>query len=134
GFDPAGGGRIVYRAMPNFQFQRGPGGPGGPGGAPGAFNFPTPPDSAALVRVDLATRKLDTLLWIKVPQPKIDVQRDADGRITGVNTVMNPLPQADDWAMLPDGTVAAVRGRDYHVDWVAPDGEKSSTGKIPFAW
>jgi hypothetical protein len=130
GFDPAG--RFVYRAFPNIRVQRGPGGPGG--GAPGAFNFPTPPDTAAIVRVDLATRKVDTLAWIKVPQPKIDVQRDADGRPTSINVVNNPLPQVDDWALLPDGTVAVVRGRDYHVDLIAPDGARSAAAKVPFDW
>ena len=134
GFDPTGGGRFVYRAFPEMRIQRGPGGPGGGGGGPMAFNFPTPPDTAAIVRVDLATRKVDTLTWIKVPQPKIDMQRDAEGRITGINVVNNPLPQVDDWALLPDGTVAAVRGRDYHVDFIAPDGAASSAPKVPFAW
>ena len=129
-FDPAG--RLVYRAFPSFEMRR-PGGAPGAGG-PAAFSFPSPPDTAAIVRVDLATRKLDTLAWIKVPAPKIDIQRDADGRVTGINSILNPLPQVDDWTLLPDGTVAVVRGRDYHVDWIGADGAKSSSAKIPFAW
>ena len=47
---------------------------------------------------------------------------------------MNPIPTVDDWALLSDGTVAFVRGADYHIDWVAPDGAKSSSGKVPYEW
>jgi len=46
----------------------------------------------------------------------------------------NPLPIVDDWAILPDGSVAFVRGADYHVDWVNADGTKTSSPKIPFDW
>jgi hypothetical protein len=46
---------------------------------------------------------------------------------------VNPLPQGDDWAILPDGTIALVRGRDFHVDWVGPQGITSAP-KIPFDW
>src|SRR5438874_6692480 len=52
GFDPNG--RLVYRAPPDFRaLAPRP----GAGGVP---QFPSPPDSAALVRFDLATRKVDT--------------------------------------------------------------------------
>jgi len=51
-----------------------------------------------------------------------------------VTSTLNPLPQGDDWALLPDGTVALVRGRDYHVDWLAPDGTMTASPKIPFQW
>jgi hypothetical protein len=106
--DPAG--RLIYRAPPNV-------------GAPniragGVFTPPEIPDSAAIVRIDLATRKLDTLGFIKTPKVKFDVVRDDNGmRITSQT---NPLPVIDDWAVLPDGSVAMVRGRDYHIDYVTP--------------
>jgi hypothetical protein len=35
---------------------------------------------------------------------------------------------------LSDGSIALVRGRDYHVDWVRPDGSHESSAKIPFDW
>jgi hypothetical protein len=47
---------------------------------------------------------------------------------------MNPLPTVDEWAVLSDGSVAFVRGRDYHVDFVSADGSKTSAPKIPFEW
>ena len=52
--DPQG--RIVYRGAPRFDFRgRGPGAAGGPP------QIPEMPDSAAIFRIDLATRKVDTL-------------------------------------------------------------------------
>jgi hypothetical protein len=64
---------------------------------------------------------------------KMDMQRDDNGRVT-VNMVMNPLPIVDEWAVLSDGSIAIVRGRDYHIDWVRPDGTRESSPKIPFEW
>jgi hypothetical protein len=48
--------------------------------------------------------------------------------------VINPFVVIDDWAMLPDGTVAVVRGQDYHIDWISPDGQRSASPKLPFPW
>lgn len=121
-------GALIYRGLPQTRINFGPGGPGTGG-------FPTPEisDSAALVRVDLATRKLDTLTFMKTPKVRMEVQRTENG---GMNmmTQINPLPVVDEWAMLPDGAVAILRGRDYHVDWINADGTKSSSAKIPFDW
>src|SRR3990170_2590210 len=131
GFDPQG--RIIYRAPPRITF----GGPRGPGAASGgtreAFSPPVIPDSAPLVRVDLATRKVDTLAFFRTPHVRMNVNRDADGGIRVMPTV-NPLPVIDDWGILPDGTVALVRGKDYHIDWIAPGKAVTSSAKIPFPW
>src|SRR2546423_2798795 len=61
GFDPQG--RLVYRAPPNLFAFRGP-----PGSGNNLPQFPTPPDSAALVRYHLGTRKVDTLTFFKTPK------------------------------------------------------------------
>jgi hypothetical protein len=124
GFDPQG--RLIYRAPPRFVFN------GPPPSRNGIPQIPTPPDSAAIVRFDLATRKLDTVTWFKTPKITLNVTRTPDGGIR-VLPVVNPLPQADDWAILPNGTVAIVRGRDYHVDLVGPQGT-TPLPKIPFEW
>jgi len=47
---------------------------------------------------------------------------------------INPMPSTDDWAVLPDGAVAFVRGIDYRVDYRNPDGTMTSSGKIPYDW
>jgi len=129
GFDPKG--RLVYRAPPNFA-AFGPRG-GGSGSAGRLPQFPTPPDSAALVRFDLATRKVDTVTFFKTPKFNLNVTQAPDGGVRVTSTV-NPLPQGDDWALLSDGTVALVRTKDYHVDWLNPDGTVTASPKIPFQW
>jgi hypothetical protein len=118
-------GRLVYRG--GLMFTR------PPLGANGAFVPPQPPESTAIVRVDLATRQVDTLGYVKIPKINMNVTRDDKGFVS-VSMIANPLPVVDEWAVLSDGSVAFVRGRDYHVDWVNPDGSKSSSPKIPFEW
>ncbi|MFN8581512.1 MAG: hypothetical protein U0163_11115 [Gemmatimonadaceae bacterium] len=150
-----GNGRLVYRAAPLFRF--GPGGgarPGGQAGARGAgeggrgerteggppraaggapFQPPALPDSLPIVRVELATRTVDTVAHVKVARPRMTVAQDSGGRMR-MSSIIDPLPITDDWAVLSDGSIAVVRGQDYHVDWVRPDGSRSSSARIPFQW
>ncbi|MFL5487544.1 MAG: hypothetical protein ACJ8AJ_03575, partial [Gemmatimonadaceae bacterium] len=73
GFDPQG--RLVYRAPPNFALF---------GGSRGSGNPPQPPtipDSAALVRFDLATRKVDTATFFKTPKINMTITRTPDGGV-----------------------------------------------------
>lgn len=120
-------GRLVYRAMPNLQFRA----MGGPGGVP---TPPELPDTAPIVRVDLASRVTDTIGYVKVPRPKMDMQRDeGTGRFT-FSMIVNPLPTVDEMVVTSDGNVAIVRGRDYHVDWIRPDGTRESSAKMPHNW
>ncbi len=113
GFDPMG--RLIYRAPPNFAAMRPP-----PTSGDRLPQFPTLPDSAALVRYDLTTRKVDTVTFFKTPKFSMNVTRSPDGGIR-VSSTINPLPQGDDWVLLSDGTIALVRTKDYHVDWLNPD-------------
>lgn len=79
------------------------------------------------------TRKLDTVGVIKIPKINMQVSQDDKGNVMMTSQV-NPLPVVDEWAVLADGTIAFVRGRDYHVDFVNADGTKTSAPKIPFDW
>src|SRR5690349_6947242 len=63
----------------------------------------------------------------------MNTSQDDNGRIM-MTSEINPLPVVDEWAMTPDGAVALVRGRDYHIDWVNPDGSRTASAKIPFEW
>jgi len=121
-------GRLVYRAFPRFTFRGGAAGSG-----PGGFALPDPPDSALIVRVDLATRKVDTVGMIRTPKIKLETKTDDKGGIS-VTSMVNPLPTVDDWVVTSDGRVAFVRGKDYHVDFVGADGARISAAKIPFDW
>ncbi len=51
-----------------------------------------------------------------------------------LKTTINPLVTVDEWAVLSDGSVAFIRGHDYHIDWLRPDGTTASTAKLPFDW
>lgn len=119
-------GRLIYRAQPDMRAM-----------LPkrddkGIMQMPDPPDSAPLVRVDLASRKLDTAAFFKVAKNKL-VMNQSEGRIS-ITPELNPMQVIDGWAVLSDGTLAIVRGRDYHVDFVGADGKLTVAPKIPFDW
>ena len=119
-------GRLVYRI---------PARAGRPTVAPprGVPWFPQEPDSAFIVAMDLDTRTQDTVGAIRIPKTSYVVRRLGDGGINVFN-VINPMPMTDDWAVLPDGSVAFVRGIDYRVDYLNPDGTRTAGPKLPFDW
>ena len=130
-------GRIVYRAGAGIRI----GGAatamrtmvaGGDGGGRGMPAMPDIPDSMAIVRVDVATRKVDTAGYYKIPKTKMNVVQ-SDRGVTMMSET-NPLPTVDDWAVTSDGIIAVVRGQDYHIDWIDADGHVTSSAKIPFDW
>jgi hypothetical protein len=124
GFDAKG--RLVHRipARPAPPSVRPP---------PGVPYFPSPPDSAFVVGVHLDTRKVDTLGSVRVVKTTMIV-RQSGSEGFNINSVSSPLPLVDDWAVMPDGTIAFVRGRDYRVEWLNPDGTMTSSEKLPFPW
>ena len=127
-FDPAG--RLVYRLAPNVgaALRAAQATSGG-----GEFDVPPPPDSVPVLRVDLASRVVDTAAFLKVPVPRIHAKAAGNG-FFDFNETINPLPFSDDWTVLSDGTIAIVRGRDYHVDWYSAGGQHTASPKVPFAW
>lgn len=129
GFD--GQGRLVFKGAGVTQLEqirrgRQPGVPG--------------PDSVPLVRFNFATRTLDTAVFVRTyfPRIKAHTQRRTNGDTVSVSTsyrpVLHPIPTVDDWAVLPDGRIAVVRGSDYHVDFVDDDNKIVHRPKISFAW
>jgi len=91
-------------------------------------------DSVPVVAGNLSTRAIDTLGFLAVP---IDwdsrVVMGSDGLKTRTDSVY-PIVSLDDWAVVSDGSVAFVRARDYHIDWVNADGTHSSTPPIAHEW
>ncbi len=124
GFDADG--RLVYRAPFQITSMRAPQ-PGQP------FMPPIPPDSAVLVRFDLNTRKLDSLGFFKTPKINMSITQTANGGMS-MTSFNNPLPVVDDWAVMSDGTVAIVRGQDYHVDFFDASKKLTEGDKIPYEW
>lgn len=97
------------------------------------FEAPVMPDSSPILRGDFNKRIADTVAWVRVPKMPLTVTPVAGGGVS-LSPVVNPLAIIDDWAVLPDGTVAVLRGQDYHIDWYPPDGAHTSTPKMPFDW
>lgn len=92
-------------------------------------------DSSRIVRADFETRAIDTIGAIFRPSdsPTLVQVRGADQRVS-FTVWVRPVLWIDEWTVLPDGTVAIVRGHDYHIDWIAPDGKMTSSPKMPFDW
>jgi hypothetical protein len=118
--------RIVYRVAA----QPAPPKVAPPAGVPW---FPENPDSSFIVAVNLDTRKIDTLGTIHIPKQDLRVRQTA-GSGFSIDQVVNPLPRTDEWAVLPDGRVAFVRGIDYRVEYLNPDGSITSSAKLPYDW
>jgi len=75
---------------------------------------------------------VDTVALIKVaPQKEVHIRGPNFGTVFPLT---NPLPQTDEWTMLPDGAIAIVRGHDYHVDILEPDGRMTTGPRLPFDW
>jgi hypothetical protein len=122
-----GAGRLVYRSSGLRIAQQ-----AGSKAAGGGMIMPDFPDSAAIVRVDLATRKVDTAGYYKIPKTKMNIVQSDKG--VTMTSEVNPMPIVDEWAVLSSGAVAIVRGQDYHVDILRADGTISAAAKIPFDW
>jgi hypothetical protein len=90
-------------------------------------------DSALVYRIDLATRALDTVAWVKVPVASGSLSERPNGGLRVVERT-NPMPVVDDWALMPDGRIAVVRGVDFHVDWIDMDGHVFSSPRVPHPW
>jgi hypothetical protein len=92
------------------------------------------PDSNPVLRADLDARRVDTIGRVGKNQGEHTQIDHTDPKKIVRTVIVNPLPSPDEWAVLTDGSVAFVRGHDYHIDWVRADGSKSSTPKLPFDW
>lgn len=93
-------------------------------------------DSGTVIRGDPETRTTDTLgLFHRITSKRWKPCQNEDSyNPLGGTTPFPFMPTADEWTMLSDGTVAIVRGHDYHIDWIAPDGKVTSSPKMAFDW
>lgn len=105
-----------------------------PTGFSRATGNPIYPDSAPVIAVAFDTRTADTLAWMKIPPYTPSISgRDPDGRMR-ITSIQPPFELTDEWAALQDGTIAIIRWRDYHVDWVRPDGTRESSPRTAWNW
>jgi hypothetical protein len=127
GVDPQG--RLVYRGQSKPGIST-----SGPGAGPAGAQMSSSPESSLVMRVDLKTRKVDTLVSFRIPKISMNTTRDENtGSLTFQPTV-NAMPWTDDWALLADGTIAIVRGQDYRVDLLGLNGKMTTGAKLPFEW
>jgi hypothetical protein len=100
-----------------------------------SFDWVPRPDSGTIVRADFEARVVDTLTTRKVRSGEVRIRysRENDGNVTR-RTTINPFDAADEWALLPNGTIAIVRAHDYRIDWIDADGTKRSSTKMPVDW
>jgi hypothetical protein len=92
------------------------------------------PDSAVILRADLDARTVDTVGRVKQRDGNGVVMDNSDAAKPKIIQTINPLQSLDEWALLSNGTIALVRGQDYHIDFIHPDGTRSSSPKLPFDW
>jgi hypothetical protein len=94
-----------------------------------------PPDSAPIVRADFDTRRIDTVGMLKMPTAAALIGTlQPDGSYAYNANRITPLSWVDEWTLMPDGSVAIVRGQDYHIDWISPEGAVTSSPKMSFNW
>jgi hypothetical protein len=119
------GGRLIYRvaARPAAPQRR----------ADGSMPLAQPADSAIIQRVGADGRVVDTIARIRISSLR-NVLDTLEGGATRQRMIFEVLPNIDEWTVLADGTVAIVRGADYHIDWYAPDGARTTTPKMPMDW
>jgi hypothetical protein len=121
-------GRLVYRGLGPVY------GPAAPDGSRQVVGGTASADSLPILRGDFQKRTVDTLTRVRnLNSSKSEVTTDGRGQTT-IKIYLKPLPEGDEWAVLSDGSIAIVRGHDYHIDWIAPDGSRRSTPKMPFDW
>jgi hypothetical protein len=88
-------------------------------------------DSVPLLRLDRATRRMDTLAYITLPKANTQVSGTANNQRIMIGGA-NPLAPRDEWAVFPDGRVAIARARTYQIDFIMPDGTKRSGPRIAY--
>lgn len=120
--DPEG--RLVYRGSTSTSMMM----------LGGKIRAPVFPDSVPLLRANFDSRKIDTIVQMRVANPvKMTLADDVHG-VTTLTATTDPFDKVDQWAMLSDGTIAVVRANDYHVDWIHTDGTRHSADRMRYDW
>lgn len=89
-------------------------------------------DTAPLLRLTGATKAIDTLAWVRIGMPRVNMSGDMQKGGGSVRLGMPAFPVVDEWGIMPDGRVAVLRGRDYRIDWIGPDGARRPGAAVPY--
>jgi hypothetical protein len=136
----ANGGRVVRLGGLGLGMPRGSDGRGNLYFEGPAISFgpdgPVVADSAPVVRYSRATKRADTLAWVQLPKSDAAVSSTGSGGQQNVNVRIggiSPYPSRDQWTVLPSGTVAIARVRDYHVELVSATRQVTRGPAVTFA-
>jgi hypothetical protein len=87
-----------------------------------------PADSTPVLRYDRLTRRSDTVAYVHLA--KGNAQVSGGTGMVRMQVGQRAFPSRDEWAALPDGGVAVVRVRDYHVDRYSAAGKRTSGAPV----
>ncbi len=102
-----------------------------PGAPPVSFLLD---DTSYVVAYSVTTRKADTLATVATGNGTIARMSATGISIDQASLRTAPFRVHDDWAVLSDGSIAVVRGRDYGIDWINTNGTRSSSPPIAHEW
>ena len=88
-------------------------------------------DSVAVVGMKLSTRRGDTI--VKYGTGQIRVMRISYNNVDSEDTE-ELWPTSNDWALMADGSIALLSGREYRLRWVDTTGAKTDSPRLPFTW
>ena len=91
----------------------------------------TIPDSVGVVRFDPRQAARTEVARVRFPvSGKPEISRA--GNAMKYTMAFPALIASDPWAVFPDGRIAIVRGATYTVEFISPDGKKSTAGRIAY--
>ena len=90
-------------------------------------------ESLMVMRVVLERQGYDSLAAI-MGSGQHTVVMDSTRQPPLLMLVTSVVDRGDAWVMTSNGTIAIVRGADFHVDWIDPDGARRSSPPVPWQW
>ncbi len=88
-------------------------------------------DSVTVLAMKIATRRVDTLARLSTGSVQTITMTYNSSMSSGTPAL---FPVADDWAVMADGSVAILSGREYRVYWQNADGTRTPGPRIPYPW
>jgi len=88
-------------------------------------------DSALVMAMDVKRRTLDTVAKVATGST---VSMKLTATSSNTNTSTSLFPIFDDWAVMSDGTIAVLRGREYRVDFYGGEGGRTLGPRLSYPW
>ncbi len=89
-------------------------------------------DSTLLIRIDLATRTVDTIGRLSSGNQSVTTLSGDGGGVSSGGPALFPF--YDDAVVTSDGSLAILRAQEYRLEWINPDATHASGPRIPFPW